>query len=68
MKDIDLYERHCCIRCGDSSVLYRYFNLDYLLGSLGIQRETEVKGLVCPECRDEIIEKAKGRFDEKLGI
>lgn len=48
----------CCI-----VILTWIIFLDHL-----VYRETEVKGLVCPECRDEIIDKAKGRFDEKLGI
>lgn len=57
-----------CKRCGDSSVMYHYFNLDQLLGSLGIPRETEIKGMVCPKCKQEITDKAKINFDKNLGI
>lgn len=57
-----------CVRCGNSSMLYHYYNLDHLLATIGVQRQDEVKGMVCPKCRDEIVEKAKVSFDNKLGI
>jgi hypothetical protein len=62
------HETEYCVRCGDCSCLYYYYDLAFLLQSLGIHTTCNVLGKVCPKCRDEIRKQSIIKFDQKLGL